>query len=91
MTADGPYPGSHPLSPLQVNLILPSISAMASGNDGDPPRAHGRRGSNGRRLSQELNSGKKGDVLFGAGAGSIFIQLWFSSLFVCFFFPAVFL
>ncbi|XP_005026887.2 bcl-2 homologous antagonist/killer [Anas platyrhynchos] len=29
---------------------------MASGNDGDPPRAHGRRGSNGRRLSQELNS-----------------------------------
>uniref|UniRef100_U3I5I2 Bcl-2 homologous antagonist/killer n=2 Tax=Anas TaxID=8835 RepID=U3I5I2_ANAPP len=39
-----------------VKLILPSISAMASGNDGDPPRAHGRRGSNGRRLSQELNS-----------------------------------
>ncbi|XP_075632332.1 bcl-2 homologous antagonist/killer isoform X1 [Balearica regulorum gibbericeps] len=29
---------------------------MASGNDGDPPRAQGRRGSNGRRLSQELNS-----------------------------------
>ncbi|XP_063212594.1 bcl-2 homologous antagonist/killer isoform X1 [Chroicocephalus ridibundus] len=29
---------------------------MASGNDGDPPRAHGRRGSNGRRLSQEPNS-----------------------------------
>nr|XP_047909680.1 bcl-2 homologous antagonist/killer isoform X1 [Anser cygnoides] len=29
---------------------------MASGNDGDPPGAHGRRGSNGRRLSQELNS-----------------------------------
>ncbi|XP_053943927.1 bcl-2 homologous antagonist/killer isoform X2 [Cuculus canorus] len=29
---------------------------MASGNDGDPPRAHGRRGRNGRRLSQELNA-----------------------------------
>uniref|UniRef100_A0A8C0I8C0 Bcl-2 homologous antagonist/killer n=1 Tax=Bubo bubo TaxID=30461 RepID=A0A8C0I8C0_BUBBB len=29
---------------------------MASGNNGDPPRAHGRQGSNGRRLSQELNS-----------------------------------
>ncbi|XP_009325676.1 PREDICTED: bcl-2 homologous antagonist/killer [Pygoscelis adeliae] len=29
---------------------------MASGNDGDPPRAYRRRGSNGRRLSQELNS-----------------------------------
>uniref|UniRef100_A0A8B9NHL2 Bcl-2 homologous antagonist/killer n=1 Tax=Accipiter nisus TaxID=211598 RepID=A0A8B9NHL2_9AVES len=29
---------------------------MASGNDGDPPRAHRRRGSNRRRLSQELNS-----------------------------------
>ncbi|XP_029818371.1 bcl-2 homologous antagonist/killer [Manacus vitellinus] len=28
---------------------------MASGNDGDPPRAQGRRGSDGRRLSQELN------------------------------------
>ncbi|XP_040391801.1 bcl-2 homologous antagonist/killer isoform X3 [Cygnus olor] len=39
-----------------VKLILPSISAMASGNDGDPPGAHGRWGSNGRRLSQELNS-----------------------------------
>ncbi|KFW76652.1 Bcl-2 homologous antagonist/killer, partial [Manacus vitellinus] len=25
------------------------------GNDGDPPRAQGRRGSDGRRLSQELN------------------------------------
>ncbi|KAM6041155.1 bcl-2 homologous antagonist/killer [Theristicus caerulescens] len=29
---------------------------MASGNDGDPPRAHDRRGSNGHRLSHELNS-----------------------------------
>lgn len=29
---------------------------MASGNDSDPPRGHGRRGSNGRRLSQERNS-----------------------------------
>ncbi|XP_026720307.1 bcl-2 homologous antagonist/killer isoform X2 [Athene cunicularia] len=32
------------------------LSAMASGNNSDPPRAHGRQGSNGRRLSQELNS-----------------------------------
>lgn len=31
---------------------------MASGNNGDPARAPGRRGSDGRRLSQELNSGK---------------------------------
>ncbi|KAM6237033.1 bcl-2 homologous antagonist/killer isoform 2-T2 [Porphyrio hochstetteri] len=31
---------------------------MASGNDGDPPRAQGRRGSNGRRPSQEHNSGQ---------------------------------
>ncbi|XP_065710552.1 bcl-2 homologous antagonist/killer [Patagioenas fasciata] len=29
---------------------------MASGNNGDPARAPGRRGSDGRRLSQELNS-----------------------------------
>ncbi|KAM6311021.1 bcl-2 homologous antagonist/killer [Podargus strigoides] len=29
---------------------------MASGNDGDPPRSHGRQGSNGHRLSQELNA-----------------------------------
>ncbi|XP_009463974.1 PREDICTED: bcl-2 homologous antagonist/killer [Nipponia nippon] len=32
------------------------LSAMASGNDGDPPRAHERQGSNGHRLPQELNS-----------------------------------
>ncbi|XP_061218947.1 bcl-2 homologous antagonist/killer isoform X1 [Neopsephotus bourkii] len=33
-----------------------SISAMASGNDGDPLRDWGRRGSNRQRPSQELNS-----------------------------------
>ncbi|KAM6398937.1 bcl-2 homologous antagonist/killer [Rhynochetos jubatus] len=41
---------------------------MASGNAGDTPRAQGRRGSNGRRLSQELNSedqvAKETEVVF---------------------------
>uniref|UniRef100_A0A8C3KH66 Bcl-2 homologous antagonist/killer n=1 Tax=Calidris pygmaea TaxID=425635 RepID=A0A8C3KH66_9CHAR len=48
----------HPCSPPGRGKadIPKSLSAMASGNNGDPPRAHGRRGSNGRRPSQELNS-----------------------------------
>lgn len=74
-----------------LSLVVPGkadtpkhLSAMASGNDGDPPRAHGRRGSNGRRLSQEPNSGKKVAVIFRGG--SIFNPFFF------FFFPlAVFL
>lgn len=32
---------------------------MASGKDGDLWRAHGRRGSNGRSLAQELISGRR--------------------------------
>jgi len=60
------------------------LSAMASGNDGDPPRAHGRRGSNGRRLSQELNSGKKTLLCYAEEEA-------FSTLFFFFFLPGVFL
>lgn len=60
------------------------LSAMASGNDGDPPRAHGRRGSNGRRLSQEPNSGKNLAVIFRGGS-------IFNPFFNFYFSPAAFL
>lgn len=75
-----------------LSLVVPGkadtpkhLSAMASGNDDDPPRAYRRRGSNGRRLSQELNSGKKVAVIFRGG--SIFQPI----LSLVFFPPAVFL
>lgn len=74
------HPG-HLLSSLfQVKPIHPSISAMASGNDGDPLRDWGRRGSNRQRPSQELNSGKKVAVIFRGGRTpfpcSISLERW---------------
>ena len=58
-------PVSAPAGPAESH----SISAM-EGNEGDPPGAHRRRDSHGRRPSREINAGKKDDVIFGGGGES---------------------
>lgn len=51
--SEGPQGSGHSLSPspFQVKPTFPNLSAMASGDEGDPPQVQGRRGSHRRRLS----------------------------------------